>query len=638
MIMSTVETKFRAGRYLIPAKYWEQDDRIYCRFRYNKRLIADMKAMEGARWDPERKCWHFPITQHNQFQLDYLQGKSVYEKWDREPATVDWVRPLYDHQKEMAGAWLSRHYMIWGAEMGTGKSLAFIEALDHIEGLESNQIWYVGPKSGVRAVGLELLKWNSKFCPRMMTYDELRKVMKQWVEGDRAPRVVIFDESSKLKTPTSQRSRAGKMLADGVREDWGDEGYVVLMTGTPAPKAPTDWWSQCHIAAPGFIKEGDFHKFKRRLCLIEERESLSGGVYPHIVCWLDSEKRCAKCGQMEKDEVHTDVMTPNFHGFEKSFDEVGYLHKRMDGLVMVKFKKDCLDLPEKQYFIHRIKPRPETMRTAAAIKGATPRAITALTLLRELSDGFQYVEVETGLEITCPRCEGRKTVVVKVPDTEVDPMAPNTDERTYHDEEITCDNCSGLGVVAQYSRDIQEIPCPKDDIVIEELEEHEDIGRLIIWGGFTGTVDRLTKLVMKQGWSVLRVDGRGYCGFDHDGEPLPDSELLIAMDASHPRAKELREKYPRVCFIGHPKAGGMALTLTASPTEIFFSNDFDGEARMQAEDRFHRAGMDTNRGARIVDLIHLPTDMYVLENLKKKKKLQNISMGELNDAFANYEE
>jgi len=68
---------------------------------------------------------------------------------------------------------------------------------------------------------------------------------------------------------------------------------------------------------------------------------------------------------------------------------------------------------------------------------------------------------------------------------------------------------------------------------------------------------------------------------------------------------------------------------------LFYSNDFDGEARMQAEDRIHRIGMDKNRGALIVDLIHLPTDELVLKNLKLKKKLQNLTMGELDDAFAN---
>jgi len=116
-------------------------------------------------------------------------------------------------------------------------------------------------------------------------------------------------------------------------------------------------------------------------------------------------------------------------------------------------------------------------------------------------------------------------------------------------------------------------------------------------------------------------------------ETLDENRLLDAMDNSNPKRDELLEKIPRLCFVGHPQAGGMALTLTASPTELFYSNCFNGEARMQAEDRFHRAGMDVNRGARIIDLIHLPSDKLVLENLKKKKRLQDLTMGELEAAM-----
>ena len=44
-------------------------------------------------------------------------------------------------------------------------------------------------------------------------------------------------------------------------------------------------------------------------------------------------------------------------------------------------------------------------------------------------------------------------------------------------------------------------------------------------------------------------------------------------------------------------------------------------------------GMDTNRGATIIDLIHLPTDDYVLANLQKKRELQDISLGQIVEAI-----
>ena len=91
--------------------------------------------------------------------------------------------------------------------------------------------------------------------------------------------------------------------------------------------------------------------------------------------------------------------------------------------------------------------------------------------------------------------------------------------------------------------------------------------------------------------------------------------------------------YDRICVVGHPQAGGMALTLTASPTELYYSNSFNGEARSQSEDRFHRIGMDENRGGLILDIIHLKTDQIVLDNLKLKRKLETMSMGQLQEAL-----
>jgi hypothetical protein len=69
------------------------------------------------------------------------------------------------------------------------------------------------------------------------------------------------------------------------------------------------------------------------------------------------------------------------------------------------------------------------------------------------------------------------------------------------------------------------------------------------------------------------------------------------------------------------------LTLTEAQVEVFFSNTFKGEDRMQAEDRAHREGMDLNKGLTVIDLIHLPTDKLVRDNVVFKKGLQNMTMG-----------
>jgi hypothetical protein len=95
----------------------------------------------------------------------------------------------------------------------------------------------------------------------------------------------------------------------------------------------------------------------------------------------------------------------------------------------------------------------------------------------------------------------------------------------------------------------------------------------------------------------------------------------------------MTDEYERVVYIAHPGSGGTSVTLTKSPSEFYYSNDFNGEYRIQSEDRIHRMGMDVNRGATIIDVVHLPTDEKVLKNLKAKRDLQAMTLGEIKDAM-----
>lgn len=626
--------KLKAGKYVVPVKVKREKSRLFLQFRYNKRLLAEVKMMEGAKWhgydEPNpQKVWSIPDSARNRFTLDYLQGNNPYAPYEGDLVDYEYLRSVFDHQKDMVSHGLQRRRGIFACEMGTGKTLAWIEIIERVEpALKNNEIWYVGPRSGVVAVNRELRKWQCVMKPLMMTYEGLTKRMKHFnPDLENPPRMICFDESSKLKTPTSQRSKAGLEIANHMRSYWGIDCYIILMSGTPAPKTPADWWHQCEVACPGFIKEGNVHKFKNRLCIIEERQSITGGVYPHILTWLDNECKCATCGEIGcMDMEHS----------RRSINEVEYLYKRMDGLVLVRFKRDCLDLPDKQYETLHVKPSASILRAAKLIVKTSRRSIEALTLLRELSDGFQYRNEVVGTE-TCPNCRGTKIVSVKSlrEGADLDIMAPQHVEGIdFEMVEAQCELCRGSGQINKLARITETLgSCPKDQIFLDELDAHEECGRYIVWGGFTGTIDRLVDMAQTQGWSILRVDGRGYIGFGPDGGSIDYEILLDAMDGSAPDKGELLEAYPKVCFIGHPQAGGMALTLTGSPTSLFFSNSFSGEARMQAEDRGHRPGMDIDRGHTIKDIVHLPVDQLVIDNLQKKKKLQNMSMGQLANSF-----
>jgi SNF2 family DNA or RNA helicase len=229
----------------------------------------------------------------------------------------------------------------------------------------------------------------------------------------------------------------------------------------------------------------------------------------------------------------------------------------------------------------------------------------------------------------CPVCNGTGEAAYWV-----DPKNPDRifDMDDFLDEELTqnlkkttlqCLTCNGSGEVEQYERTVKEVPCPKDAALLELLDENEDQGRVVIFAGFTGSIDKITKLCLKEKWAVVRVDGRGWITLDPEGEQIQGNPLDYWADKDN----------QKVAFVAHPKSGGMGLTLTEARMAIYYSNSYESESRIQSEGRIHRIGMDLNRGATIVDLINLPTDEAVLQRLKDNRRLELMTMGEIEECF-----
>jgi hypothetical protein len=593
-----VNTKLKSGKFMVPVQLvFEDGDYIFVKFNYNKGLIAEIKSMDGAHWcgydeKNPRKIWRVNNSYHNLFQLKYLQGLNPYDPYDKELVHYEYDRPLYEHQKLATDFLLTRKRSILAAEMGTGKSACAIEVMERSG---SDDWWYVGPRSAIKAVELEFRKWQSKVYPEMITYDKLTKIVKS--DSYDVPVGIWFDESSRIKSPTAQRSQAAAIIADDVR---AKDGYLILTSGTPAPKSPVDWFQQCRVACPGFLKEGSYHKFRSALAIISQQEGPYGQAYPKIVSWLDNEDKCAICGEIKSNHS---FLNETDHEFKPSTNECERLYRRMNGLVLVQFKKDCLDLPEKIYRRIELKPSKQTLDIAKALVKSAPTVIKGLILLRELSDGFQYTEKATG-EKSCSVCSGTGKIVSPLNEKEV----------------IICDGCGGSGKIKVYTRATEQVDTPKDQALRDLLDEYSEIGRVVIYAGFTGSVDRCVQICQDLKWNYIRVDGRGWHS-DISDENSKDHLINF---------QERLEEYPRVAFIGQPGAAGMGLTLTASPVIIYYSNDFNAESRIQSEDRIHRPG---SKGCMIIDLLHLNTDYLVLDNLQKKRELQAITMGDINQAL-----
>jgi SNF2 family DNA or RNA helicase len=592
-----------------------------------------IKAMRGSKYhgfDDEnpRRIWSVEDCHRNWMTIQFLAGQNIYEHFDQELQHFEYARPLMNHQCDMSDAGLTYHYQIWGAEMGLGKTLSAQEVIERSGHLEW---WWIGPKTSLPNIQREFRRWDFPFGSinvEFMTYERLVRRMDEWKPGDPIPPGLVCDESSKLKNWGSQRTQAAAKLADLIRKEYGFDGYVILMTGTPSPKSPVDWWAQAEVAYPGFLAEGSDKAFRRRLSFMKLHQfSESATAVYKVEGWRDDERKCHECGEFEDHPDHQGDLCEDpddFHAFKPSVNEVALLPRRLKGLVVIKHKKDCLDLPDKRYRRVYCKPNASTLRVAQALATSSANAVIAMTLLRELSDGFQYREVQDGTT-HCTHCEGGKVAEWTDPKNPekmyraIDLVNPEIVARLQKTE-VSCPACNGTQQMPRRVRQTREVPCPKDQALKTLLEENEEHGRVVIFAGFTGSVDRCVRLCQEEGWHVVRCDGRGFHVTTHQNEVITGVEPLdYWADLST----------PRVAFVAHPESGGMSLTLTEARMAVYWSNTWKPEYRVQSEDRLHRIGTDMNLGVQIVDLIHLPSDERVLEVIRANRRLELMSMGEL---------
>jgi len=590
----------------------------------------EIKKLKGARWSPDDRIWTATDCFRNRFQLGVLEigVDKMYAWFDCEVKKWDYERPLREHQKELADAALTRHFQIWAAEMGLGKTLAAIEVM---EKSSVKNWWYVGPKKVLEAIKREFKTWalDPSINVKLMTYEGLTRLADEWKEADEYPLGLICDESTRVKADGSLRTQAAQFFADLIRYKHGYSGYVLLMTGTPSPKTPVDWWAQCEIAFPGFLAEGSDKAFRARLAFMRQREFGTGGIHNELLGWKDNTQKCNVCGEFRDHENHDD-MEPESHPWEASANEVADLYDRLKGLVIIKHKKDCLDLPEKQYRKIICKPTPSTLRVAQALMSGALNAVTGLTLCRELSDGFQYREQSDGT-VPCPTCNATGEVKEWYDPSDIDRtysaidmLNPEVTARLV-EQNVTCPRCDGAQVIDKTVRTSREVPCPKEDVLVELLAENEAHGRIVVFAGFTGSVDRCVNICVREGWNVVRCDGRGFSVYTKGD----DGKAKSLRDKTAPLDYWADRTHEKVAFVAHPESGGMGLTLTEASMVVFWSNSFKPEYRTQSEDRIHRMGMDENRGATVVDLVHLPTDARVLEVIKQNRKLELLTMGEV---------
>lgn len=560
--MLTHEFVFKVGGKAIKTRAFMEEKHIFLSFPYCIPLLDQVKAMKGAEWVPHLEQWKIDNCQRNWFAFDILTRGPRSARYFKDPDVYapQFVKPdtsFMSHQAEMYNFELSRRRCLLGSEPRTGKTLPTLQCFYDSP---FDFAYWVTTCSAMPSSFREMRKWfnaNLKYKKSDLFYQLSPNKTIMLCSYDylvnnighlgTPPGFVIFDECHKLKDYSSARSKAANELSLAMEDYYKDEEFVIGLSGTPEPLAPTDWWSQCEIIRRGFVREGSVPQFKGRY----------GDYKPY------------------------DGSTPvweRFEGFSK--EKVAQLSGRLKGLVRVYLFKDVMkDIPPTRFERVRLRAPKSLLRVAKLITETSVSALETRRRLRQLSDGFEY-----------------------------------TKEYDADKNEYVRSGSTFLG-----SAKIEQLKA--------DIEEYEEIGRMVVYAAFTASIDICRNTYLEAGWHVLQLTSDKAL-YTPDGIRLGgDESLQLALDQMDRSSNDY--KIRKLAVVADTGSGGSGLEFSASPVIIYYSNSDLGEGRMQSEFRGKSVNMDKERGLTIKDYILLSTDEKILDQQEAKKEMQAISMGDL---------
>ena len=275
------------------------------------------------------------------------------------------VFPPFDHQRRALTAGWDRPGYGFLMEMGTGKSKVFIDNMCMLYMVGLRRVVLFAPKGMyMNWPNIELPKHTPEMFRQLMivhawqgghSRDELKMLTRMLERGDDMLRVLVVnteavsmsaraqkfidqflsvsepsmvgvDESSTIKNPTAVRTR--RIIEYGKRARWRR-----IMTGSPLTRDPLDLWAQFEFLSPACLGERNFHGFKRRYAVLEEKNF--GGRRVQIPV---------------------------------AFRDVDHLGRLVRVHAFVATKDECLDLPPKVYETRYVEMTDEQHRLYESLK------------------------------------------------------------------------------------------------------------------------------------------------------------------------------------------------------------------------------------------------------------------------------
>lgn len=181
-----------------------------------------------------------------------------------------WRKPLppFAHQVETFKFFLENHRCLCANDIGTGKTLSALWAMDYLIGRElvrkvliistlstMETVWgeelrlsfphlRYAVLNGAKSRRLKLLQSDAQVF--IINHDGVRVVEDAIEEMD--PDIIILDESAVFRNASTARYKPMHMFAreEANRALW-------LLSGSPTPRAPTDIWAQVRLYNPGNV-------------------------------------------------------------------------------------------------------------------------------------------------------------------------------------------------------------------------------------------------------------------------------------------------------------------------------------------------------------------------------------------------
>ena len=391
---------------------------------------------------------------------------------------------------------------------------------------------------------------------------------------------MVIDESTRIKNPNAKRTKA--ILSLSMHQNIVKKA---ILTGTPVSNSPFDIWAMFDFLKHNFF-DCNFFIFQHRYgVLVKDINPATGRKYNRLLTEVDIEKiqfYLRKNKDMEAIAALTGISEKNIRfiiegktmGAYKRLDELKELINPHSFFIK---KEDCLDLPPKIYKMRSLKMSREQKQVYEDLK----RKLLAVYEGKELS-----ILNKVALIIRLMQVTGGffpyNAIAEDMDETEdIDTMATVL---KYKPEPIMIGKNN-----------------PKLIALKEDLEEFGD-ERIIIWAQFIAEIKAIVQTIKKAKpeWTVEEYHGKIN---QHQRK-----DILAAF------------KNNEVKILVANKAASTGLNLQNSSVQIFYSNNYSLETRLQSEDRSHRIGQE--KPVLYIDYVMEDTvDEKVAKTLVNKKNI-----------------